>query len=184
MQQNIPHRRARRNAPHNTVYTVNWGMFHLPPSKSHENSHRLSSFLQKKSRVCQFFCSCVSIFLLVCVNFFARVCQFFCSCAAFFLQEAHAYFLCASKFDVIPILVERVRKDVMSDTNKPLTPDYRYGQGVVPAANPTKDIAHIIIGGNCHSSQHLPVRHTKCKAQPPHMELLLNHLKINHFQEE
>jgi hypothetical protein len=108
-------------------------MFHLPPSKSHENSHRLSSFLQKKSRVCQFFYSCVSIFLLVWVNFFARVCQFFCSCAAFFLQEPRAYFLCASKFDVIPILVERVRKDVMSDTNKPLTPDYRYGQGVVPA---------------------------------------------------
>jgi hypothetical protein len=37
--------------------------------KSLENSHRLSSFLQKKSRMCHFFYSCVSIFFLVCVIF-------------------------------------------------------------------------------------------------------------------
>jgi hypothetical protein len=44
-------------------------MFHLIHSKRYENSHRLS---KKKPRVCQIFCSCVSICLHEVFFFFAH----------------------------------------------------------------------------------------------------------------
>jgi hypothetical protein len=47
-------------------------MFHLIHSKRYENSHRLS---KKKPRVCQIFCSCVSICLHE-VFFFFRPSKF------------------------------------------------------------------------------------------------------------